>query len=404
MKRSYRIVIAVIMMLMMVISSASMAFAAGARQDKGSAPAVSLSDENLSNAGDNSEPGLSNDEITEILNNRVETRGIETESVPIHKVQAFSDLNLAPDASLTAQQYSNGYYIAISRPVQIRKGTLYLRGYADNYDAEIAVANSDFDPLGGNSFVWENANQYYGKYFSVPSTGTYYIVTICKYSNTILRLRASLAYDLNGTYLRNTTNYIVGHPRAATTKTYKFSPKATGYMRIYTDALSKVTVCNTSGKVLARQVTVKYRPVFGVRANHTYLIKVSWPSGPCMNQLKIVNGSWWPANGVSKAKATSLSKGKIQKGLVVAGENNVRWFKFTPWQSYVTVRLTGGTNDQLVWEIYRGSTLINKGRRILTPDLEWQSTGFGCQRGATYYVKVYKKTTTSSGYYHVKFE
>ena len=174
-------------------------------------------------------------------------------------------------------------------------------------------------------------------------------------------------------------------------------------MRIYADAQAKVTLCNASGKVIAKQVTVKYRPVFGVRADRTYLIKVSWPSGQKgMNLLKVVNGSWWPANGVSKAKATPMSKGKLQKGLVVAGENNVRWFKYTNWSSTLSIKLTGGTNDQLVWYIYEGST--QKERRILTPSLaNMTTTIYGAKRGVTYYVKVQKLTSTSSGYYHVIF-
>ena len=98
-----------------------------------------------------------------------------------------------------------------------------------------------------------------------------------------------------------------------------------------------------------------------------------------------------------------MSKGKLKKGLVVAGENNVRWFKYTNWSSTLKVTLTGRTNDQLVWYIYEGSTL--KKRRILTPSLEKMYTTFyGAKRGVTYYVKVQKLTPTSSGFYHVKFE
>lgn len=405
MKRSYRIVLAVIMMLLMVISSASMGFAASGSQEQTKAPEAIYEQQGIPDAVQGSEL-LTDEEILEIANasdEQVEdsepTRSLNHD-LPVHRILNYSDVTLNPDATLKATTSRNGKYVAESDYVQLKKGTFYLSGYADENYVTVAVIDQNNNVLGSGDFNY--ANSRYTVYFEIPSTGYYYVLAICNTSNTWTYLRATLAVDLQGLYLGNNKQYVVGHSDQAITRTYKFYPKATGYMRIYADAQAKVTLCNASGKVIAKQVTVKYRPVFGVRADRTYLIKVSWPSGQKgMNLLKVVNGSWWPANGVSKAKATPMSKGKLQKGLVVAGENNVRWFKYTNWSSTLSIKLTGGTNDQLVWYIYEGST---QERRILTPSLaNMTTTIYGAKRGVTYYVKVQKLTSTSSGYYHVIF-
>lgn len=407
MKRKYRIGIAVIMMLLMVITSSGLAFAASGSQGETPAQAVSSESQGLPDAQKGSSSLMSDEEIQDIVNAKEDqaTKGPATRSLnhsmPVHRILNYSDVTLTPDVTLTATTSRSGKYVAETDWIQLKKGTFYLSGYGDENYVTLAVIDENNTVIGSADYT--SANSKYTYYFDIPRTGNYYVLAICDTSNTWVKLRATLAVDLQGLYLGNNKYYVVGHSDQAQTRTYKFYPKATGYMRIYADAKCKVTLCNASGKVIAKQVTVNYRPVFGVRADRTYLIKVAWPSGSAMNRIKVVNGSWWPANGVSKAKATPMSRGKLQKGLVVAGENNIRWFKYTNWQSTLKITLTGGTNDQLVWYIYEGGT--QKSRRIFTPSLANMSTTiYGAKKGVTYYVKVQKLTSTSSGYYHVKFE
>ena len=413
MKRSCRIGIAVIMTLMMVFASSGMAFAANGSQSQISAPKASYEQKGMPAMNQGPESSITGDQIKGFLNGQQPAEKAQkngemsamglSESLPVHRILNYSDVTLTPDATLKAQTSRNGKYVAETKYIQLKKGTLYLAGYADENNVTIGVIDSSGNVVGGNGYMWSSANSRYANSFDIPKSGSYYVITICSTSNTWTYLRATQAVDLQGCYLPNNKYYVVGHSKAAQTRTYKFNPKATGYLRIYADAKAKVTICNASGKVLARQVTVNYRPVFGVRANRTYQIKVSWPSGTTgMNRLKVVNGSWWPTNGTSKSKAKTLSKGKLQKGLVVAGENNIRWFKFKNTQSVVKITLTGGTNDQLVWYIYQNNKLISK--RILTPSLAKMWNTFTAKKYATYYIKVQKLNSTSSGYYHVKFE
>ena len=412
MKRSYRIVLAVIMMLLMVISSASMGFAASGTEGQTKADEASITSPeipdlyqsiNTGETADKIQDMLSANEDTGDLSESEDTRGL-SENFPVHRILNYSDVTLKPDVTLKAQYSYNGDYYAQSAVVQLKKGTLYLSGFTDDDIVEVAVIDKSNDSLIGYGSFYRGESNRRTVSFDIPRTGNYFLQAVTDTSNTWTFLRATLAVDLQGLYLGNNKYYVVGHSTDAQTRTYKFYPKATGYMKVIADDDIKVTLCNASGKVIAKQVTVKYYPVFGVRADRTYILKVSWPSGSVgMNRIKVDNGSWWPTNGVSKAKATPMSKGKLKKGLVVAGENNVRWFKYTNWSSTLKVTLTGRTNDQLVWYIYEGSTL--KKRRILTPSLEKMYTTFyGAKRGVTYYVKVQKLTPTSSGFYHVKFE
>lgn len=422
MKRSYRIGLALIMILMMVFTSTGMAFAASDSKGETKAEMASFEDKEVSGAeqGTEAEAIISDDQedLGEIDEDADEDspemlKGNSfSEQLTIHNIQnyrTFSDFinneKARPDATMTANYYDSDveYYIAETDWVNLKKGTLYLSGYCNQNNVFIQVFDDNFNVVGNASYKWYTANSKYWNSWEIPKTGDYYIMTLCKTRGAVTHLRASVAPDLQGTTLTNNQQRAVGIAKASQTRTYKFYPRSTGYMRIFTDEKSKITLCDASGKVVARQVTVNYTPVFGVRANRYYLIKVAWPSGsPGMSHIKVVNGSWLPTNGVSKAKATNLTKGKAQKGLVVAGENNIRWFKFTNWQSYTKITVTGGTNDQLVWYIYEGNKQIS--RRIFTPSFAKMWTSFTAKRGVTYYIKVQKLTGTSSGYYHVKFE
>ncbi len=428
MKKSYRIGIALIMVLMMIFTSSGMVFAANESKGEKKAEPASFTDQEVPDVeqgavseeilGETQEDlSASDEEIDEDSPEMLKGNSL-SEKLTVHYVQNYRDFadfikneTARTDSTMTAtgkrdssNHYYSNYYIAETSVVQLKKGTLYLSGYANKNAVSIEVINnSNGQAVGNASCNWTTANKSYWNSFEIPSAGSYYIMAFCKTSGTVTHLRASVAPDLQGTTLVNQQQRAVGIAKTSQVKTYKFYPRSTGYMRIFTDERSKITVCDASGKVVAKQVTVNYTPVFGVRANRYYLIKVAWPSGtPGMSRIKVVNGSWLSTNGISKAKATNLSKGKAQKGLVVAGENNVRWFKFTNWQSYTTVTLTGGTNDQLVWYIYEGNRQIS--RRILTPSLAKMWTSFSAKRGVTYYIMVQKLTPTSSGYYHVKFE
>ena len=411
MKRSYRIGLALIMILMMVFTSAGMAFAASDSQGETKAEMASFEDKEVSGAEEGTEAEeIIFDEDADEESAEMQKGDSLSEQLTVHNIQNyrnfshFIDNELArPDVTMTASYSYSGYYIAETDYATFKKGTLYLSGYSNKTNVSIEVIDSQGNAVGDASYDWDTANNKYWNSLDIPKDGKYYIMTICKTRGTVTHLRASVAPDLQGTTLTNNQQRAVGIAKTSQTKTYKFYPRSTGYMRIFTDEKSKITLCDASGKVVARQATVNYTPVFGVRANRYYLIKVAWPSGsPGMSHIKVVNGSWLPTNGVSKAKATNLTKGKAQKGLVVAGENNIRWFKFTNWQSYTKITVTGGTNDQLVWYIYEGNKQIS--RRIFTPKLAKMWTSFTAKRGVTYYIKVQKLTGTSSGYYHVKFE
>ena len=428
MKRSYRIGLALIMILMMVFTSAGMAFAASDSQGETKAEMASFEDKEVSGAeqGTEAEAIISDDQedLGEIDEDADEDspemlKGNSLfEKLTVHYVQNYRNFadfiqneTARTDSTMTATgrrdsfgNYYSNYYIAETSVVQLKKGTLYLSGYANKNAVSIEVINnSNGQAVGNASCNWTTANKSYWNSFEITAEGSYFIMAFCKNSGTVTHLRASVAPDLQGTTLTHNQQLAEANAKTSQTKTYKLYPRSTGYMRIFTDEKSKITLCDASGKVVARQATVNYTPVFGVRANRYYLIKVAWPSGsPGMSHIKVVNGSWLPTNGVSKAKATNLTKGKAQKGLVVAGENNIRWFKFTNWQSYTKITVTGGTNDQLVWYIYEGNKQIS--RRIFTPSLAKMWTSFTAKRGVTYYIKVQKLTGTSSGYYHVKFE
>ena len=96
---------------------------------------------------------------------------------------------------------------------------------------------------------------------------------------------------------------------------------------------------------------------------------------------------------------------KTKKGNNEAGKNSKQadWYKFKlTSKKKVKINVTTGSNESLKIILYKG------GKRIITKTVRGNSTGditsVGKWPKGTYYIKVQRGTSTSSGYYTIKWK
>ena len=109
--------------------------------------------------------------------------------------------------------------------------------------------------------------------------------------------------------------------------------------------------------------------------------------------------------GKKKSKAVTLKRKKTKKGMIQAGagkKDATNWYKLKLTKKRkVTIDVTSNSNDAFKISIYKG------GRRIGTKTVYNRASGpiysIGKWPKGTYYVKVQRKNTKSSGWYTLKW-
>ena len=222
----------------------------------------------------------------------------------------------------------------------------------------------------------------------------------------------------------------------------KFKATSNGYITIkMTDASKKytpegfLTFCNSNKKALGqkREVwstaseygkTPYYTRSFGVKKGNTYYVKIESSAGVKVTAtFKKVTKSKISSKGAAK----TLKKNTTAKGIIIAGDKTVDWYK---------INLTGNKKVMLTYTAKTNGDTDNNGIKIsfckadgslyvpgsATQDPSydwvspWTSSGWSkyCRKyvssgdetgleAGTYYVKVERYNKTSSGYYTLKW-
>lgn len=421
MKRVTRIGSAMLIACAMLFIMAGTAFAAeGQATPEATKDAALLQGKDIVEPGPVTDEGLDaylNEKAQEVAAQRADGTKQDGEAalsaasddpLTVYRLTQYKDIwSSYPDSLYSTYNSSRGYYTADSQWVYINRGMFYLYGYSNASGVALGLVNEDGNLV--KSFSMSTSYKDYSSGIWIPKTGYYYVLAVGNNSFTT-RLKATSApiFDYRATFLTNNRAYYSGHPTKAITITYKFKAVATGAMRIEKDVPARITVTNTSGRVLGYSLNGKYEPTYGVKKGQIYMIKIAWPESSNdayaqgTNRIRVVNATWASVAGSSKYYAKTLPQNAYRKGLIIAGQNNVGWFKFRPHKRNFKITFAAGTNDKLVWRVYCNNKHVSS--RVFYQYLSWQSANFYGPSDATWYVKVERVNSNSSGRYQVRFQ
>lgn len=237
----------------------------------------------------------------------------------------------------------------------------------------------------------------------IPKAGTYYIGAYSSSYNTTdqVVLGFGAAY-INGAdrTVYNGKTIAVGQ-KDAQTNYFKYKATQSGYLKVLeSEGYDKITLCDSSQKALSGTTYAKYAPTYGVKKDKTYYIKVSAGyNSDGGYQMKISNGKISEKSGTKKSRAVTLKKKTTKKGYILAGSSQADWYKFNlTGKKTVKITVKGATNDNLKVAVYKG------GKKIGTKTFYYNTktltlTSIGKWSKGTYYIKVYRGNSQSSGWY-----
>lgn len=236
--------------------------------------------------------------------------------------------------------------------------------------------------------------------------GTYYL-SVSSSSSLYVQ------YSFSGiSTLKSGTNFSVYPASSDQNYLYQFKPNKNGYVTFtaLTDS-GHITLLDSNKKALTKRLSVynsstigNERVTYAVKKNTIYYVKLS-----CSDKttFRYVLTSLSSKGGSKKSKATSLKSGKAIKGLLIAGNKNACWYKFKLTKNKkIKLIITGKCVDDFKIDVldssgdsvfYAPYTLT--GRNISKTINPYQKFNKG-----TYYIKVSKKTSYSTGYFSVKFK
>lgn len=200
----------------------------------------------------------------------------------------------------------------------------------------------------------------------------------------------------------------VGQAKAQTNY-FKFTATKTGYIRVnLTDIKGKIKLCNSDKtKSLSDTSPSTQSIVYGVKKGTTYNIKVSAPDNEEIGgyTFKVTNYGVTENSGSSKSKAKTIKRGtskgtsNVKTGCIVAGYSTSDWYKFTLSSSKaLNIAMKGATNNGIKISVYKGSKLIKSGSFNRT-EAGVVIKSVGKWTKGTYYIKISRANTYSSGYY-----
>lgn len=241
----------------------------------------------------------------------------------------------------------------------------------------------------------------------VPSAGTYYLA--------LEPTNAAGTIVVGGTHINGAdrtltnNNWSAVGVEKAQTRYFKVRATSAGYITVQANNLSgNVTLMNSSKKkALSNAVSARdYSPTkvtFGVKKGTYYIKAKNNDTNDGIYQIKYTNKRIKEKSGKKKSRAVLLKKKRTKKGTIVAGEKRTDWYKFRVTKRK-TVRITmkGATNNKLKVAVYKGGRNIGKGTLYdFSKGVRLKSLG-KLSKG-TYYIKVYRGSKNSSGWYSLSW-
>lgn len=250
------------------------------------------------------------------------------------------------------------------------------------------------------------------KVMSIPSAGTYYIGVYSRIPSTgsVLQTVAAGAVFYNGgdRTISSGQEIAVGQ-KDAQTNYFAIKASSTGYLMAQGDNTAKyykVALCDSSKKALSGESYLTNAPTYGVKAKKTYYLRVtsSYNSLGAF-KFKATNTKISEKSGKTKKKAVTIKKKQTRKGTVEAGSagKQIDWYKFKlSGKKSVKFAVTTGSNDAIKIIFYKGS------KKISSKTVRGNATGtissVGKWTKGTYYIRVQRGNSKSSGYYTLKWK
>ncbi len=256
------------------------------------------------------------------------------------------------------------------------------------------------------------------KTIEIPNDGTYTIVYELSRRTDPQAISFDVTYYevLNKEQVLKQDESVFGYLSSNLKETlYKVTIEETGYISIGIEsenayANAYMSLLDSKKKEIEQQefvnVTKKDTMYYGVKKG-TYYIKVKSSMG-----IHSISYSFHKVkdNGATKkAKATVLNVGgKANTGIILADskETTADWFKFTLKESTkVAIKISGNTNNTIRFEIESDSVnFFWNNLKITNNTKENTGTLSNALPKGTYYIKVYKGKSGSSGNYSIQIQ
>lgn len=290
-----------------------------------------------------------------------------------------------------------------------------------NYTVEIYIDSALNNRVSGFYEYVEQGETQFKKYVSLSAKGTYYILVSSSiyddnpsFTNSF-KLSARLFPRSDRTIKSGQT---ITYYRENGTDIYYFKYKAakTGKVTVTFsyEYGSYLTLTNSKKKALSDEEWVstgtnnnKY--VFAVKKGVTYYFKVSTngTSGTTaagngnLHTINVKNTAVSAKGGSSKKKAATIKYNKTVKGLISAGDKTAKWYKITLKSGKKPAFILNGN----VTGTLKVQILNKRGKVITTSNwsgVKSQYNSWGSWKKGTYYIKVTRANSLSSGYFTIK--
>jgi hypothetical protein len=241
--------------------------------------------------------------------------------------------------------------------------------------------------------------------------GTYYIKT--KGTSDVSKIRYTYKSLGSSPYTLANKKSVTIYPAVQKSAVYiKYKAANTGYVTLSkTDQNgSYVVLCNSKKSALSGKdwlygnSSTNNKRVYGVTKGKVYYFKIT-NTYSNKHVLKLTETKISEKSGASKAKAVKVSSGTTKKGTIQAGSKTADWYKFTITKAKkVSITLKGSSNDKLKITVY-----TSKGKSIGTTSGYGNAFGqtlnsYGKLAKGTYYIKIERGNSKSSGYYSLKWK
>lgn len=247
------------------------------------------------------------------------------------------------------------------------------------------------------------------KVFNIPA-GRQYHIGIYTTQETVAYNLSYVFYNGSDRAIGNNQPIAVGQ-RDAQTNYFSFKAPYTGYLRVQGDTTArnhKVILCDASKRAVSGISYLGNAPTYGVAKGKTYYIRVDARfNSNGVYALQVTNSKISEKSGKTKKKAVTIKAKKSKSGIIESGKNSKQadWYKFkVKGKKKVTITITGGSNESLKVIVYKGGKKVRGGTQNLYGNRQIVLKSSGKWTKGTYYIKVQRGTSTSSGYYTIKWK
>lgn len=318
---------------------------------------------------------------------------------------ASSELTLMPNQWYALGNTADAKYYKITVPALLNL-TLY-----GNTELDYDICKSNKAVL----YAYQRLQQKYGFRASYRlAKGTYYIKM--KESHPPYDFY-KIKYTLTADSTLKNGSFSTIYPGDARNATYlKLRSTADGYITVtlykgadYDDS-AYLTLLDAGGRAISDAMWL-YLPgrssgkaMFGVKKNTTYYVKAASLEGKAA--IRYVQTKVAEKSGTTRSKAVTVKKHKTIKGSIPAGSSQADWYrvKLTGKQK-IKVSVSADASGSIRMQLYDAKGKKLGGYRVLSGggSKKQTITSKSARKAGTYYIRIYRGSSKSSGHYTLKW-